>query len=1064
MIFSKKNIGRLFLFALIGLLPGVPSVNATPDLQVVAEKESLARELSSIYGTEELVHAGWLLRETSHDWERLGELEKAAACLRESARLALLLSELDLAEKDLRRSLLLDRRIKNFDGMALTLASLTELMEIRGDFSKAAVYLQRALTSSKKSGPNVRAAVLAAAGGLEFSNVNLIESKKQFNRALKLVEQTDAPLLEAKILINLGILKAIEGNEERALLLIDRARLIFRETGDTRGRMLVNNALGFVHVITDDKQRALDYYRAADRMIPAGIDFYEKAKISSGLAKVNHDYGRWRLAEEDLQQAYTYFKKAEHQNGQAMVLPDLIRLKYLRGDIDTAKKLLQNYSRLKHRLDSPYFQATYSNLSGQIDFYDKHYGQAAQNFKVALRIYQRLGLKLPEVQNYLGRIFEHKGDQKRAQEYFLEAAEINRQIKDPVGLAESLYHLARFDTEAGHLRRALEKSEESIRLTESVFSNVANRGMRQSYMAEVFDRYRHHIYLLMQLHKRHPDAGFEIRALQTAERSRARLMQERLKIADTPSLLDADQLLVKKERHLQEKLNAHSNELTAILSRSENQVAEIDELSLKIKKIGDELDQIRGELKTKSPLYNRVKNPPRIDVAAFQRELLDRDTSLLVFSLGTKESYLWMVDRNNTNVYVLPGRSDLEKKAENLLKLLSDREKRAAETIDRYQTRITRADSAFKAAARNLSTDLFEESADQLKKFRRLIIVPDGKMQYLPLGALPFPGAALKTGEPLLVTHEIIYQPSASTLKLIRLTAEQNQRSAQRVLVYADPVYVSDDPRVAGTAGNILQSASRWPTPLTHPRVLPAVYPRLPASLTEAKSIESTFGPERTDLFTSFAANRQNFLATDFSQYQIIHLAAHGYLDKNRPELSGLVFSTFDRQAHFRDGLIRLPDIYNLKINADLVVLSACEMGIGKDQEGEGLLSLTNGFLQAGARSVVASRWKVDDIAAQKLMNSFYRHLQQDDTNPAAALRRAQMELRQNPRFASPYYWASFTIQGDFQRIDIKQPAAGNYRYALHILLLIGLTGMIISVRVFHKKLWPKWSRKKTVG
>jgi CHAT domain-containing protein len=162
-----------------------------------------------------------------------------------------------------------------------------------------------------------------------------------------------------------------------------------------------------------------------------------------------------------------------------------------------------------------------------------------------------------------------------------------------------------------------------------------------------------------------------------------------------------------------------------------------------------------------------------------------------------------------------------------------------------------------------------------------------------------------------------------------------------------------------------------------------------------------------------FAANRTTATSPDLSQYRIVHFATHGFLNSEHPELSGVVFSLVDEQGQPQDGFLRLHEVYNLKLNADLVVLSACRTALGKDVKGEGLIGLTRGFMYAGAASVVASLWKVEDKATAKLMRRFYQKMLVEGRRPAAALRAAQVAMWQEKK--APYYWAAFVLQGEWK-------------------------------------------------
>jgi CHAT domain-containing protein len=163
-----------------------------------------------------------------------------------------------------------------------------------------------------------------------------------------------------------------------------------------------------------------------------------------------------------------------------------------------------------------------------------------------------------------------------------------------------------------------------------------------------------------------------------------------------------------------------------------------------------------------------------------------------------------------------------------------------------------------------------------------------------------------------------------------------------------------------------------------------------------------------------FTANREKALSPELSRYRIVHFATHGITNDQEPELSGLVLSLVDQRGKPQDGLLRLRDIYNLQLAAELVVLSACDTALGKEVKGEGLMSMVRGFMYSGTPRVLASLWKVDDEATAELMKEFYKHLLQEGMTPAAALRQAQITQMQKKSRQSPYYWAGFQLQGEW--------------------------------------------------
>jgi CHAT domain-containing protein len=220
---------------------------------------------------------------------------------------------------------------------------------------------------------------------------------------------------------------------------------------------------------------------------------------------------------------------------------------------------------------------------------------------------------------------------------------------------------------------------------------------------------------------------------------------------------------------------------------------------------------------------------------------------------------------------------------------------------------------------------------------------------------------------------------------------------------------------------------------------------RLPASRAEAdKIMELTSAGEGMQVL-GFEVNRARVMSPSLGEYRIIHFATHGILNTEHPALSGLVLSQFDEQGRPQDGFLRLHDIYNLNLPVEVVVLSACDTGLGKDIRGEGLFGLTRGFMYAGASSVVASLWKVDDEATAEFMNFFYRGMLQEGLPPAAALRKAQITMRGQKRWRSPYYWSAFVLQGNYDVKVNASPARARYRWAAAAALVL-LAGLLYAV------------------
>jgi CHAT domain-containing protein len=312
---------------------------------------------------------------------------------------------------------------------------------------------------------------------------------------------------------------------------------------------------------------------------------------------------------------------------------------------------------------------------------------------------------------------------------------------------------------------------------------------------------------------------------------------------------------------------------------------------------------------------------------------------------------------------------------------------------------------------------------DSLISDKRLLVAADGALLYVPFSVLP-----ARTGdsrEPLIATREVVSVPSLSVLALQRASARP--RAAPKTLaVFADPVFERSDPRLSRLDVTQIALEPEVHGLVARSSLLPCAdcalrgsavrsLGRLAASGAEASAIAELVPRDSRLLQSGFDAARTKVLGLDLSQYRIVHFATHGLVDSRYPALSALALSSFDENGAPQNGFLRLDDIYNMNLNADLVVLSACETALGAEIRGEGLIGLTQGFMYAGAKSLVVSLWQVPDGATAQLMIRFYGFMLRDGQRPALALRNAQLSVARERRWRDPFYWSAFTVLGDWR-------------------------------------------------
>jgi CHAT domain-containing protein len=605
------------------------------------------------------------------------------------------------------------------------------------------------------------------------------------------------------------------------------------------------------------------------------------------------------------------------------------------------------------------------------------------------------------------------GDKQKALDNLNQMLTFASAVGNPQAEAVLRYLLAFIKSEQGNLDEARTQMEVSLKIIESLRTNVASQELRTSYFASVQNYYKFYIDLLMRMHQKSSSAGYDAFALEASERARARSLLEILTEAKADIRQGVEPTLLERERSLQQQLSAKEEERLKLGSAkdTEEQLAAINK---KIDTLLNQYREIQTEIRQKSPRYAALTQPQPLTLPQMQQQVLDDNTLLLQYSLGDERSYLWAVSKTGMTSYQLPSRTEIEKTARQFYDFL---------TIPSERVKTTKA----AATGMALSQMLLQPVAQQLGN-KRLLIVGDGVLNYIPFSALPLPQPSQDANptetQPLIVTHEIITLPSASTLAILRQDLAQRAPAPKTLAILADPVFNDKDDRMK----NPTTSVETQPQPISSALIPDGTLTdttdllrdasrleRLPATGDEAKQILALVPASESLSKLGFAANRQVVESGVLEQYRIVHFATHGQLNDEHPELSGILLSSVNEQGQSQLGFLSTSDIFNLKLRADLVVLSACRTGLGKEIKGEGLSGLTRGFMYAGAARVVASLWSVNDEATSILMSRFYQGMISQKLSPTAALRSAQVSMwKEDPQWDSFYNWAAFTIQGDW--------------------------------------------------
>ncbi|MGB8507759.1 MAG: CHAT domain-containing protein [Pyrinomonadaceae bacterium] len=974
-------------------------------------------------------------------WDELGDNFEAANTLHFMAQTYKALRMLD--ESVRRYEQTLARRADDEQASAYTLLGIAAAhRDLRNPLDALPLY-ERALSVFRQA-KNRRgeAVTLYSIGLIHARQWNMTEALKYYEQALVLHTAEGNRYEEARTLNAMGGAYDVLLQPYEAMAYYERAIKDWGTTGDLTQKGNTLNNLGKLYDDFGEWQKALEYYNLAlasydqGEASEADAERY-RASIRSKRATTLYNVGYLHIAAGDFKKALDYLRQSlelrDEPRGRAVTLAQMAYVEVLpdnpnnnpRAALEHCQQALQ----LQQSANDPRRAQTLT-VMGMAQGALGDQTKALETFQRALDLQKNP--KAPDLQGQartltkMGDTYASQGESEKALDCFGRARILWHTFGERDGEGLALFGAARVERSLGHTEAAIKQTEEAIALIEPLRANITDRQRRASYLAMKVGYYELYADLLM---RKGGDAQMAA-AFAASERARARSLLDLLSDARVEMSAGADKtlaaLLESRRLLILRTRAATRRQAQAVLEKKA--VPDVAAIGHEIDDLNIARNHVESRIKSEHPRYAALMFPQPLNAEEVRR-LLDDDTILLEYFLGDERSYLWALTPAGISGYTLPPRREIDAAARRLKELLWKGKPIGDETAAETQTRLEKITEQYWHVAPALSETLLGPVAAQLKG-KRLLIVADGELMYLPFGALPLPeataGAAPRAGTspvPLIKDHVVVNLPSASVLSALRQTA-RHTLAPKSIAVFADPVFEGDDPRIP--------QAARRGAP-SHPAAKPLgelaevardlgeddngwIPSRLPASINEARYIRAAAPGSSLIEATGFDANREKATDPQLGRFSIIHFATHGILNEKRPELSGLVLSLYDRQGHFHeDGFLSLSDIYGLSLPADLIVLSACRSGLGKEVRGEGLIGLTRGFMYVGALRVVASLWQVDDEATAELMRLFYLKMFKEGLSPAEALKAAQISLSGQKRWSSPYYWAGFVLQGEWR-------------------------------------------------
>lgn len=874
----------------------------------------------------------------------------------------------------------------------VTMARAEELRRSHSaeDWPTARQEYLRALELWKEIGDLGRVADLEARlGRLDRERLgDLARAAEAYGRARKLFARLGNRKQEARVLNFLGQIAMGTDHPEEALGLQKRALELFAGTGDRRGEAVTLHEIGNLYDLLGEAHRSLDAYSLA-------LERWAGVEDRPGKATTLHNRGTlfWTLGEygtalDDLEEARDLRAGMTRELASTLTWIGLTHASAER--LEEALPILEQALALRVASGDRRGEAVTETALGWILQRLGRRAEGLERYRRAFEIYTGLADDRDKARAYLnlGRALREVGRLSEAAPFLETALKGGRKSGDRALVEASLLYLAQVKSGQGEKLAALGLIREALDHVEVTRLKSPSLDLRSAFLATKQEYYDFLVDLLLELEQLQPGKRYRIQAFEASERGRARSLLDLLQESGTELREGAPADLIAAKRRLEREIRV-KNRLLLEESMADKPG---ETLEKELRRLLAEHERVVAEIRSRSPGYRSLTQAQPLTAAQIQRQVLDDDTLLLHYKLGRRRSYLFVVTPRSIETFILPARDVLEGLASQAYELLASGTRGTSEA----QAELT---------LRKLGETLVGPARKRLGK-KRLLVVAEGALQSVPFAALSLSSDADGRPIPLMVDHEIVTMPSASALGILRSQQAGRGPAPKRLAAIADPVFSIRDDRLSSRSPGLGLSVAAGPMVLGD---VPA-YSRLRHSRREATAIAAMANDRETLLALDFVANRRLVLSGMLGNYQIVHFATHAEIDLQHPELSRLVLSLVDEQGRPQEGFVYGHEVFDLRLPAELVVLSACESGLGQEIRGEGLVGLPQAFLYAGAARVVVSLWKVHDRSTAQLFESFYRRLLMEGETPSAALQGAQIEQwRKQP---GGYQWAAFVAQG----------------------------------------------------
>jgi CHAT domain-containing protein/Flp pilus assembly protein TadD len=886
------------------------------------------------------------------------------------------------------KAITVHEEIQNFVGIAKTNDTFAQVYYRKGDLDQALLYGEKSLAAAQKGDDReFLGVVYSNLGQTYYNSGDHARALECYKNGREIAEEIHDLNGMATNLANSALVYWDQGELNQAAEDLENAGAIFKEVGNRP--LLANNFfnLAYIELEKGNYTKALESFHQAYSMAKKLDDKGLAAAALHGTADVEQELGNYESALLHVEQSLQLSKQIGEKSGESESLLTLGSISSNQGKNRSAleyfKKALQldreaGYQRTIHmRLRA--IGAAYAKM-GNLDL-------AIETMKEAILLEEQSSQKFEMSMSLsvLGSIYRQKKDFDAANAALDQSMELAKDSGNSYYRWSTFYNKGLIARDLGINGEAEDWLKKAVEEIERQRERAGLPEQRSAFLENRLDVYEDLIAFLIR-------AGKPSDAYQYAQRSKSRSFLDSLSEARIDPQAGMDSKQYNAKRRLLAKLLRLNQQIKKEREQEKPDPNKIQQLTKTQTDIEQEYVRLLSEIRQQNPRFAEIQQP-RIYSLTEAQTLLDSQSVLLDYFVGKKESYVFAITGSGYQLYSLPPEIKLNPQVQEILKTLQKPEP-VWETTEA-------AHSHYIKAARNLYAQVLQTSESVWREKKQIIIAADGPLNYLPFETLLT--SKVETAKIdfsklpyFALNHEVQYVPSISAFSaILQNVAASHEKPERDWIAFADPLG-KDLNAQKGTGNPVVR---KWNSSLT----------ALPYARAEVDAISKMYPKEKTSILFGKDASESNAKTMNLESFDTIHFASHGLIDEERPQLSSVVLNAGSPQE---DGYLTMREVFDLKLNADLVVLSACKTGLGKKIRGEGVSSLARAFFCAGAASVLVSLWNVNDHSTSEFMTDFYRNRLERKMTKTEALKEARVKMIHSSKYSHPYYWSPFILIG----------------------------------------------------